>query len=301
MELYGLNYFISAARHLNFTKAAEECCITQTAMSLHISKLERELQFSLFYRNNRKVMLTPAGEVFLEEARKIVSEYALGVERAQNAALGYEGTLKIGYPNYLERASLPLLIKRFHQRYPKIKLELNRGSQWSLLNEVREGNCDIVMILPYELEDDHAICLEQVSSFPICLAVSKQHPLAAHSAIPVRLLQEETMIIVSSEKLPRVNRRMWDDWGRHGFKPRAVVEADSLDTILLMVEAEVGVALIPSHLKELLEHHLAFIDLEDVPFILDVSLSFTCVNKNPALQLFLNVLTEFRSRSLMTS
>ena len=72
MDIRGLQYFISAAECLNFTRAARECYITQTAMSLHIAKMEKELGFQLFSRKNHVVKLTPAGKDFYVRAQRIV-------------------------------------------------------------------------------------------------------------------------------------------------------------------------------------------------------------------------------------
>ena len=69
MDIRGIKYFISAAECLNFTRAARECFITQTAMSQHIANMEKELGFQLFRRNNRNVELTPAGRDFYEQKR----------------------------------------------------------------------------------------------------------------------------------------------------------------------------------------------------------------------------------------
>jgi DNA-binding transcriptional LysR family regulator len=87
MDIRGLESFISVAEHRSFTKAANACFITQTAMSLRIAKLEKELQFKLFWRNHRSVTLTPGGRVFLEEARRLVARYEDAVHRSRGASL----------------------------------------------------------------------------------------------------------------------------------------------------------------------------------------------------------------------
>ena len=79
MDIRCLKYFVSVAKHMNFTKAAQECFISQTAMSQHISRMEEELGFKLFYRNNRRVELTPGGKVFLEEATNLLRKFDYAV------------------------------------------------------------------------------------------------------------------------------------------------------------------------------------------------------------------------------
>ena len=88
MDIRGLKYFIAAAECLNFTKAARECYITQTAMSLHIAKMEEELGFQLFNRNNRTVELTMAGRDFYQRARLVVQTYEEAVCHSRYTACG---------------------------------------------------------------------------------------------------------------------------------------------------------------------------------------------------------------------
>ena len=84
MDIRGLKYFISAAECLNFTRAAKECFITQTAMSQHIANMEKELGFQLFRRNNRNVELTTAGRDFYEQMKAVVHSYDNAVRHSQN-------------------------------------------------------------------------------------------------------------------------------------------------------------------------------------------------------------------------
>ena len=84
MEIRQLKYFISAATHLNFTRAARECFIVQTAMTQQIANLENEIGVRLFERGYRSLTLTPAGEVFLQDAREIVAQAQAAGERVKS-------------------------------------------------------------------------------------------------------------------------------------------------------------------------------------------------------------------------
>ena len=97
MDIRCLKYFVSVAKHMNFTRAAKECFISQTAMSQHISKMEEELGFKLFYRNNRYVELTPGGKVFLEEATNLLRKFDHAVFWSSVASMDYTGQLRVGF------------------------------------------------------------------------------------------------------------------------------------------------------------------------------------------------------------
>lgn len=295
MDITGLKYFIAAALHLNFTKAANECHITQTAMSLHIAKLEEELNFKLFHRNNRKVTLTNGGRVFLEEAQKITRDYKAAIRRSVSASLGYEGMIKIGFTNYFERISLPQFIRAFHERYPKIEIIINQNEHWMMIDEIKYGNSDVALVLPYEFETNLDIGMEKVASFNICAVVSKDHPFAALSEVPADMLKDETVIIIGAEELPSIYKRMWRDWTKFGLEPKSILETKSLDSILLMVESGFGIALLPSYIGEIHNKNLEFVNLAGEAVTLDTSLVYSKSNENPALKLFLDVLKEIKA------
>lgn len=122
MDTQKLIYFIAAVKHLNFTKAANECHIAQTAMSRYISSLERELGFQLFYRDNRNVSLTAAGESFYQEAVLLTEGLERAAAQARLIANGYEGVLRIGFGPSAERELVVSSMEQFVQRYPKVEL-----------------------------------------------------------------------------------------------------------------------------------------------------------------------------------
>ena len=126
MDIRCLKYFVSVAKHMNFTKAAQECFISQTAMSQHISRMEEELGFKLFYRNNRRVELTPGGKVFLEEATNLLRKFDYAVFWGSVASMDYTGHLRIGFLSYTEKRFLPQLLKIFHSRNPRVEIVLVR-------------------------------------------------------------------------------------------------------------------------------------------------------------------------------
>ncbi len=296
MDMVGLEYFLSAARLLNFTKAAEECCITQTAMSLHIAKIEKELGFMLFDRNRRSVSLTPGGAAFFEEADRILRYYRQGVRRSASAAAGFEGVLRLGYPNYIERAFLPELIGKFRGKYGGVEILLSRNDQNFLIQDLKRGMIDISVVFPYDVEEDDDICVEKIRTYDICAVVKKSHPLSGRERIRLSELQDEAVVISAETKSPRLYQRVRRDWLESGFNPGTVLEADSPDSMLFLVEAGFGNALMPSYIGQMLNDRLELLKLADSSLSIDMAVAYSRERHNSSVSLFLAELREFLER-----
>ena len=290
MDIRSLKYFLSAARHLNFSEAANECYITQTAMSLCIARMENELKFKLFYRTNHMMQLTPAGSVFRDEVQKTLKYYDDSVKRGYSASLGYEGILRIDFPNYLERLYVPKLAKHFHQAYPKIEIKLDQNEQWIINDRLKNGECDIALVFPYELEDSDHICFERPEMYPSCLAVSPNHRFAALSKVNVDMLNSETLIVMGPEHMPNLYRRMLNSFEKYGVKVKDFIEGKSIASILAFVEAELGIAIMLSYIKQAASQNLVFVDLDDYHELVAISFAYLRSNDNPALKLFLDMI-----------
>ncbi|MCC8150181.1 MAG: LysR family transcriptional regulator, partial [Lachnospiraceae bacterium] len=145
MTITQIKYFITAAKCLNFTKAADKLFITQPALSRQIASIEMELNMQLFIRNNRSVKLTPAAVVLLDEFEKIYNDYNLAVAKAQSSFAGLSGELNIGI---LEGAYVgdlfPGVLQHFAQYYPQVKINL-RNYSFNMLIDWFGAECDTDM------------------------------------------------------------------------------------------------------------------------------------------------------------
>lgn len=113
MNINQLKYFISVAEYRSFTKAANQFYISQTAITQQIQALEESMGVTLIDRSRRPIMLTPAGNVFLNEARAILERMDMAVSRVRDASTGLVGTLRIGYTKGYERSNLSNLLRAF--------------------------------------------------------------------------------------------------------------------------------------------------------------------------------------------
>ena len=120
MNLNQIRYFVAAAETRSFTKAAAQYYISQTAVTQQIQALEELLGVALFDRTSRPISLTPAGKIFLIDAKAILERINHSMNRVQEASVGFVGNLRIGYIKGYERSNLSNLLRAFHEQYPNV-------------------------------------------------------------------------------------------------------------------------------------------------------------------------------------
>jgi DNA-binding transcriptional LysR family regulator len=289
MDFKSLKYFISVTRHLNFTKAAKECSISQTAMSLQISKLEEELNFKLFTRNNRNVSLTTGGARFLIDAKKIVKDYEEAVAEGYKASLGYEGSLRIGVSNFEDSTYLTDYIQEFHRDYPNVLIESVMDINVNLPEGFRKLNVDVSLGVPYELQIDPDINLIPLVRRPLRFVLNVNHPLAGVDKINPRSFGNEKFFILTVTHLQRTADRIKTEWAMSGIDPSRLVEINGYDDILFLVSCGLGVGILPYHLPSSRSLYYNVADFEKGAPYADLSLAYMPSNPNPALKLFLDL------------
>lgn len=215
MEMRQLRYFVSAATHLNFTKAAKECFIVQTAMTQQIANLEKELGVKLFERQSRGLSLTAAGEAFLTDAREILARGQHSRERMAAFQGGYTDLLQLGHHGELFRRDLTRALQLFRARSPQTKVMLYQLPRSGLLSGVREGQLDLAFMTRTSALDkfDKWIDWKILGREDVMLVVPEGHPLAGRG--------EVTMAEVDS--LPRT----WLFWGSEEGRPIGMPEEGS--------------------------------------------------------------------------
>lgn len=252
MELYTMRYVLAAAEHSNFSLAAQECHVGQPALSQQISRLEKELGVSLFYRNSRGAALTEAGREFVRRAREIVQQAdALQAEMSLYTGLR-RGTLKLGVITSLRCINFGGLLSAFCGSYPAISVNIVQDGTHHLLDQLAEHKLDAAFLnrpasgLPAGL--DFIPLGEDVYS----LAVSSLHPLAKRGVVSLTELHSESFIFhqtgqVAAELCLAACRLA-------GFEPKIVCRSANPTMGLYMVQGGLGVALLPA--EEFAAHHL---------------------------------------------
>lgn len=136
-----IKYFQAVVRNNSFSEAAEECHISQSAISQQIKALENELGFQLLERNNRKFILTPAGEHFYKKSLILISDYERICRESEKIALGKGMVFKIGYLRNHSSREVHLALKDFSEKYPQITVQVLYGNHEELFTLLRNGGC----------------------------------------------------------------------------------------------------------------------------------------------------------------
>ena len=249
MNLNQLEYFVCAAEHLNFTKAAKECYISQTAMTQQIQALEKTLGVKLFIRDKHHIELTAAGNVYLKEARAILKRSDEAIRLARIASKGMEGELTIGFISGLGQGDCYELLRGFHEAFPDIKLKFVRNTMIELMEKLEKGECDVVFSVQPHQRKIKKMDRLYIRSYPIFVAMSQNNPLSEKKEIVCSELKDEAFIIMQPAARARdeMEEMLWV-YQKGGFLPQVVAVEKEPETIMLMVALEMGVSLLPEYI-----------------------------------------------------
>jgi DNA-binding transcriptional LysR family regulator len=240
MDLRRLRYFIIAAEEENLRRAATRLHVAQPALSKQIQILETELGCELFVRSKRRIYLSPAGRILLDEARRILRDIDAATERVRQAASGRLGTLRIGFR---ETAGRSQIVSRsfgnFRASYPGVELRLNQLNSPAQCEALRAGELDAGFIY-LSAEHDNGLARIPVARDHFYLALRSNHRLAAKRRIHLRDLTDEPFIWLARSRNAYYSDALLRGCIRSGFTPKIIQEADSDATSLNLVAVGMG-------------------------------------------------------------
>jgi len=240
MELSQLRYVAAIADTGNFTRAAERSNVTQPSLSQQIIKLERELGHKLFHRMGRKAVLTEAGIVFLESARRILFEVEGATKQLEDHP-SMERKITVGASPTLAPFLFPKLITRCRKRFPNLQVNIREDFKTTLVREMLEGELDLAIVA--RPISDPNIKVEDLWKEPLMLVVAKDHRLASKERVIGADLAEETFILLgSSSSLAAQVRRFC---GEHNFEPRLGSRCAQIATVKSLVGIGAGISILP--------------------------------------------------------
>ncbi len=289
MEIRKLSYFVSVVKHKNFTKAAQEHHMVQTAMSRQIASIEEELGVVLLKRNNRSVLLTSAGEVFYNKALKVIELYNEMISQTQKTAKLHPKVLEIGFGHY-EHILIAQVVSEFRTLYPDIDVLVAKYSYNDLITYLQAGKLDVVFTLPFSpafVSLDETV-VKQVFPSTMYIIVNKKHPLAQFDTISADSLNDCTLITLSEDSGPCSLDILKQFTMTAGLNIKDIINANSLESQILMVESGLGVAFLPSICTKHLTPNVKAINLKDFDPGNFVAM-FQKSNENPFIKIFLEL------------
>lgn len=249
IELRHLRYFIAVAEELHFGRAANRLQMAQPPLSQQIRQLEIEIGFQLFHRTKRSVQLTTAGQVFLKEARRILSQLEQAIETGRQASRGELGQLAIGFVSSASYSILPKILSGFRRQLPTVELALHELTTDQQLRWLRDKRIDVGFVRPPI--DDESLGISTILQEPLVVALPQSHSLAAAESVSLRSLGSESFILFPRQLAPGLYDQIIALCQQMEFSPKVVQEAIQMQTIVSLVAAEIGVAIVPISLQNL--------------------------------------------------
>jgi DNA-binding transcriptional LysR family regulator len=248
MELKHLRSFLAVAEHLHFRHAADAIHLSQPALSVQIRALEAEVGAQLFVRNRRETFLSPAGKVFLEEARDVLMRSERAIGRAQRAALGQMGLLRIGFVSTAASIIIPPLVMRFRELYPGVELELLNVLTADQIVQLGDGRLDVGLLrLPLNPQDEIETTI--LHREPFVLLMPASHPLARKPRLRLEHLRNADFVIYARKQAPAFHDLILSICNHSGFSPHVVQDASEMNTLVSLVAAGLGITVAPSSVQ----------------------------------------------------
>jgi LysR family hydrogen peroxide-inducible transcriptional activator len=240
-SLRQLRYLVVLAERLNFREAAEACFVTQSTLSAGIKELETQLDAHLVERDRKSVRLTPLGEQVVERSRRLLAEAGDLVAAARAAREPLSGGFRLGVIPTIAPFLLPAAVPSLRERFPALRLYLREDLTARLLEQLRAGRLDAVLIaLPFDTGD---LEVRELFRDEFWFVARADDPLAKRKAVAIERLDVNDVILLEEGHCLREHAiaacgAQRESGARH-------IEATSLPTLLQMVEGGLGVTLLP--------------------------------------------------------
>lgn len=200
MELRQLEYFVAVASEMNFSRAAQRVHVVQSALSMSIGKLEKELGIELFDRSKQQIKITPAGELFREHARQVIHTARLAKDSISDYRGALSGTVALGCLVTFGKLDVPQILGEFHRNYPFVQIRLRQSPTGSMtyLSAIADGSLDLALVsapssFPTGIE------MQLLSEEPMLFVCRPDHDLARRDSVGFAELAGEDLIAFPSE------------------------------------------------------------------------------------------------------
>lgn len=252
VNFLNLEYFLVAAKELNFTKAAKKLFISQQSLSCHISKLESDLEVELFNRT-MPLTLTPAGKSLAQNARKLLDLREQSIRELLDIKDFKRGDLYIGVSHTRGRAFLPEILPDYSEQFPNIRLHLLEGNSKELDIALFNGDVDLIVgMLPFNVENVEtvALCHEEVLMIVPDNILLKHFPnnyeevkARLEKEVDITLLKECPFLMVNARNRVRI---IADEmFNEKQIKPNIILETENIETVLALSVKGMGITFYP--------------------------------------------------------
>jgi DNA-binding transcriptional LysR family regulator len=288
VELRRLRYFVAVAEESSFSRAAKRLHIAQPPLSNQIKQLEEDLGVLLFERTSRGVLMTDAGELLLEEARRLFMQVDQITRIVQRVGEGEVGRLTLGFVPSASNEVLPPVLNSFGDRFPDVELFLREMRPDRIVQRLHDKQIDVgFLYLPLE---DASLEIECVSREPLVLALPEAHPLASELRVELQAVAEEPFVLPMRYPMPGLHAQVNEACRQAGFTPNPVQkDVWLMQTIVGLVAGGIGVALVPACLRNLHRKGVVYKSVHGLSPTVELGMIWRRDDANPVLHSFLRV------------
>ena len=296
IELRQLRYFVAVAEERHFGRAAARLHMTQPPLSQAIQALEADIGTPLFERTKRSVALTRAGAALLPEAQRLLQQASALPDLARRAASGESGLLTLSFVSTADYSVLPPLLREFREAHPQVHIDLREATTDVQLEDLQQGRIDAGLLIP-PLTDKARAELEYMTvlSEPLVLAAPQgTRALRGKTSATLKEVAEMPLIIFPRRIAPALHDAILGCFRDAGLTPRIGQEAIQMQTIVGLVSAGMGVALVPQSVSNLKRPGVEYKPLAGKGTPVETGLAWRRDNMSPVLKNFLELLRKKR-------
>jgi DNA-binding transcriptional LysR family regulator len=292
MNYNKLRYFYTVAQTLNFTKAADELFVSQSAISRHMKELEEDFGVSLFVRTNRDLILTDAGKTLFEEIQYLFSRENEIYQKVRAAAFQEVARLNIGFMGIKPAYHIPAIVNQMLLEHSSLSINLRRYNWDDILPALNCNEIDVGLRLRMgdftETEYNHLV-LDQ--AYP-AMVVSSRHPMAQKKRAVLSAFKNDMFLMLSKKDsaIPySYTKKLFE---QYGFSPKSYSEYDQVETILMLIHSNAGVSLLSRFAATDQFPDLQVIELDQID-ALYLELVWKKTNSNPFISIFADKLNMY--------
>ena len=246
MEVHQLRYLYAVVQTGSFSRAAEQCHVSQPSLSQQILKLEEELGETLFNRGARKITPTPAGRMLAERAGRVLRELAEARREVESAKGLAGGRVVIGALPTIAPYLLPTILKHYRSQFPQVSVLAVEETTANLLALVDKGEVDVALVSPPI--DGERYRMEKVRTEELFLALPEGHSLSTRKRIRFEDLEHDEFILLKEGHC--LSDQVISFCERHSVQPRVTFRSAQIETIRGLITAGLGLSLIPAMARD---------------------------------------------------
>ncbi|PLC54625.1 LysR family transcriptional regulator [Pollutimonas nitritireducens] len=262
LQSRALRAFVVVAEELHFGHAAKRLNISQPPLSQLIRRFEAQLGTTLFVRSTRSVQLTPAGERLQRWTQEQAADGAALLHQLRRLSAGETGTVELGFSSSVAYRLLPRLLSALQVRRPDLTINLQEGHSQNLIEKVRDSRLDIALVRRPAAASLDGLLFRVVEREPFYVALPSGHSLTHKASISVQQLDGQRFIDFESHTATYFRERTHSLFARYQIHPH-VVTASAMPTVLALVQAGIGLALVPASAEVLYSKEIQYRPLDE--------------------------------------